>query len=205
MRFRQGYVADLPSADQTYEARLSGALSEGQPRSGLQMRAFAAPIARVGKVVTAIVTVDVSYPKTTDRALRTDDDLDLEMLGLDPDGRILASQKRSLHLKLPPERVDEFACTIDDALDMPKGVRSLRLGALSHSLATVGTVHMPLVASEIGSAKVAATPLVIGVIGGPRNMVARPEAIAVLSPFQPTTRRALTRNEEIGVFVRVFA
>lgn len=204
VRARHGYVASKAVSTSEPHAALIGAIGDPMPHSDLGLRAFAAPMVAASHGATTIVTLDVSYPPATD-AGRADDDLQVAFVAVDPDGKVMKSEPRSFHVSLGGATRDALTLSLDDALDLPKGKWSLRIGVSSRVLGTVGTVHVPVEIRDFAGSNPEASPLVLDLASGATEVVGHPDVIAALVPFQPTTRRSFSPNQTVRVFSRVFS
>jgi hypothetical protein len=92
---------------------------------------------------------------------------------------------------------------VNEAVALPKGRMILRIGVSSRVLGKAGTVHLPVDVRSLTGQGPETTPLILGLVQTP-DLVAHSEAIAEWVPFQPTTRRAFSRDQQLRVFTRVF-
>jgi VWFA-related protein len=204
VRFRKSYVATPHESAATIGGTLTAALSDGQPHSELPLRAFVVPMSTLASPVKTVVTLDVSYPAAVDQP-RPDDDLDVVFAAVNPDGRILALSPQSYHVTLSSARREPTTISLDSAIELPRGQYTLRIGVASHSLGTVGTLHLPLDFRAPGDKGVDVTPLVLGLASGAEELVGGPDKIAQMVPFQPTTARIFSPSQQLRVFARAFA
>lgn len=203
VRARRGYVASAAATTEDPHAQLLRALGDGQPHADLPLRAFAAPVVETATGATSVLTLDVSYPAAGDQ-VRADDDLQVTYVAVDSDGDVLKSEPRAFHVALDRAPRDAFRLSLDDALELPKGRFTLRIGVSSRALDTVGTVHLPLEIRGPAGDRPEASPLVLGVAGRAANPVGHADSIAALVPFQPTTARTFSRDQQLRIFSRVF-
>jgi VWFA-related protein len=204
VRARPGYVASAALPAEDAHARLLGALGDGQPHADLPLRAFAAPVVETATGATSVVTLDVSYPAADGDQTRADDDLQVAYVAVDSDGDVLKSEPHAFYVVLGRAPRGAFRLSLDDALDLPKGRFTLRIGVSSRMLGTVGTVHLPLEVRGPAGDRPEASPLVLGVAGRVANPVGHADSIAALVPFQPTTARTFTEDQQLRIFSRVF-
>ncbi len=99
-----------------------------------------------------------------------------------------------------------FTLSLDDVLDLPKESLTLRVAIAGRALGTSGTIHLPVEVPRFTEGKLVVTPLVLGLArpAAAAAKVARPETIARVVPFQPTTRRAFAAGDTLRVFARLF-
>ncbi|HEY6357965.1 MAG TPA: VWA domain-containing protein [Vicinamibacterales bacterium] len=208
VRARQGYVASARPPASDLSARLLAALSEPEPRSDLNLRVFAAPVAGAPNGATALITLDVSYPAMAGEEPRADDDLHVAFIAADADGHALKSEPQTFHVALATMRHGPMDLTLDDSLDLPKGRWTLIVGVASQMLGAVGTLHLPMDVPALSGSNFESTPLILGLASGAgaaSAVVAHVESITQLVPFQPTTNRTFTSGQQLRVFSRVFA
>jgi VWFA-related protein len=205
VRARQGYVAAKRAPTSDARTRLMAAVGDPELHSELGLHAFAAPVAAAPNGATAIITLGVSYPAVTGDRGRADDDLLVTYVAADPDGHVMKAEPRAFHAALAGAARDAFDLSLDDVMALPKGRWTLVVGVSSQLLGTVGTLHVPMDVRVLPGAGLESSPLILGVASGAPALVARPEAIATLVPFQPTTARTFTSGQQLRVFSRVFA
>ncbi len=204
VRFRKSYVAAPHEPATNLGETLTAALSDGQPHSDLPLRAFVAPMSTAANRVKAVVTLDVSYPAGPAGQPRPDDDLEVVFAAVNSDGRVLALAPQSYHLALGNARADAMTISLDDAIDLPRGQFTLRIGVASHLLGTVGTLHLPADFRGPSSKGIDITPLILGLSAGAGVVVGGSEKINHVVPFQPTTERAFSASQQLQLFSRVF-
>ena len=206
VRARAGYMTEqiVPKAF-ARPPRLVSSLRDGVAGGDLQLRAFAAPLSPTRRGARTYLTVDLAYPEGPSERTRTDDQLELAWVALDPDARILESGEQSLRVPLAKTGRDPFTLSINQLIDAPKGKTVLRVAVSSEALGTRGTVHMPVEVPPLSDQKLAVAPLVIAATADPTVRVAHLGRTAGVLPFQPTTRRVFETRESVGVYGRVFA
>lgn len=204
VRARLGYVA----ADAKKPERLpslTSTLGAGLPGGDLEMHALAAPVAPGSKGVSTWVTADVSYPEVTGSTKRLDDVVDVSWIAIDPDARVRARGQRSVRVPLGNAPSSAFTLMLNDVIDLPTGALTVRIAASSRTLATRGTVHIPVTVRSVDGKKIESTPLLIGAdAAGATRMVMLTTEKGVL-PFQPSTRRRFAPGADVRVWSRVFA
>lgn len=205
VRARQGYVASKRAAASDARGRLMAAVGDPEVHSELGLSAFAAPVAPALNGATAIVTLDVSYPAVTGNQGRATDDLLVTYVAADSDGHVMKAEPRAFHIALSGTTPDAIDLTLDDVMALPKGRWTLVVGASSQLLGTVGTLHLPVEVRALPGSGLETSPLILGLADRAPGLVARPESIAKLVPFQPTTARTFTPGQQLRVFSRVFA
>ncbi len=205
VRARQGYVASKPAPMSDARSRLMGAVGDPELHSELGLHAFAAPVAVAPNGATTIITLGVSYPALAAGQGRRDDDLLVTYVAADPDGHVMKAEPRAFHVVLSGATRDAIDLSLDDVMALPKGRRTLNVGASSQLLGTVGTVHLQVEVRALSGSDLESSPLILGLAAGAPALVAQPESIAKLVPFQPTTARTFTSSQQVRVFARIFA
>jgi VWFA-related protein len=204
VRARQGYVASKRTPASDARSQLLAAVGDPELHTELGLRAFAAPVAAAPNGATAIITLAVSYPPATGARGRTDDDLLVTYVAADSDGHVMKAEPQAFRVALPGATRDAVDLSLDNVMTLPKGRWTLVVGASSQFLGTLGTVHLPVEVRALPGSGLEASPLILGLAAGATTLVAQPESIAKLVPFQPTTTRTFTSGQQLRVFSRVF-
>jgi VWFA-related protein len=203
VRAREGYVA--PGANPVRadtRQLLDAAIGAGLDTAALSLRTFAAPVMASRKGMTTIVTVEVSYPTTSDEPQPVQDNLQMSVLALDSDGRV----KAEVHLPLrfsarASGRTPTFL--IDAAIDLPSQALTIRVGVTSASLGRTGTTHLPLTVPNPHDDMLQFGGLVLGLVGASEPVLGA-DAIRGLVPFLPTTTRTFGPGDTLQVCAPVF-
>jgi VWFA-related protein len=198
IRAREGYRAEGPPSANAKPPRLVDSLGAGLPGGELQFRATAAPLVPGGKGVTTLLTLEVAYPEEA----RGADRLDLVWIAIDPDGRPRASGQNAVTVDLvgPSPRV-----MIYDAIDLPRGLLTVRVALSSRVTKTNGTVHIPVEVRNFTKNRLDVAPLVVS-----RSPAPSPQHVEIgnalrLAPVTPTTARVFSRDDRLRVVARVFS
>lgn len=209
VRARDGYNAPSnanskakPSAASrppTFDAMLGSS----QPETGLALRAFAEPVVPSVRGMKTVVTVEVTYPAPTDGA-SISDDLQFGILALDREGKPKAITKRTLRFTGSPKGAPTVTYAIDDVIDLPSDLLTLRVGVSSPALSRAGTLAVPIEVPDLKNDALRIASVVIGLVGPPREAVMHADTIATLLPFQPTTTRTFERTDTLRVFAPLF-
>ena len=205
VRARNGYVA--PSASRATESTasvLNTAMSAGVNVSGLPIRVSALPIAAAAKGMMTAVTVEVTYPAPMDGSRRIDDSLELSLVALDPDAKVLLKASRPMKCAgtAPPSGAITFL--LDEALELPSQPLTLRVGIASQALGKAGTAQVALDVPKPSDSKLQMSGVAIGLDGPKREAVMNGQLIASLLPFQPTTTRVFAAADTVRAFARLF-
>jgi VWFA-related protein len=204
VRARQGYVASnaAPEAADLNKS-LDAAMSAGVNVSGVELRAFAAPVAAAGKNVSAIVTVEVTYPARAADARVLEEELRTSIVALDPDAKIKASSGRAFHFK-GTAGDGPVTVVLEDTIDLPTQSLTLKIGVASGLLGKTGTIQIPIDVPKT-SDKLQLGGIVIGIVDSTRrDPTMQAGASKTLVPFQPTTTRVFNAGETLRVFARAF-
>ena len=204
VRARQGYVASTtqPAGVATAPA-VNQALNAGVNVSGISLTAFAAPVAATDKGMNTVVTVEVAYPPPANGSRLIDDELQMSVLAIDPDGRIKASASQQLHFKGTVHDQRPATFLINQTIELPAQPLTLKVGIGSRGLGRTGTVQIPIEAPKI-SDKLQLGGVVLGFAGPAREAAMQSSALANLLPFQPITTRVFGANDSLRVFARAF-
>ncbi|MEZ5318729.1 MAG: VWA domain-containing protein [Vicinamibacterales bacterium] len=208
VRARAGYRSDPPRPLATSPAMLRDSLADGVPGGDLRLRAFAAPVVPYDQGAGTLLTLDVLYPDLApDVSGRADDELQLAWMALDPDARVRASGTRTIKVPLAQAGRGPLTLSLHDHLDLPRGLTTLRVAAVSRTLGAQGTVHLRLDVPRLGDADLDASGLVLSLEGAQATVrVARLDpAHAADVPFPATTLRTFSTAGRLHVFARVFA
>jgi VWFA-related protein len=203
VRARNGYIAPVANVKAaTATALLDTALGAAVSVDGLQLRAVAEPvIAATPKGMTAVVTVEVTYPLT---GAHVDDELQFAMLALDVEGKPKAQSRNAFHFTASPRGPGESTFLINQSIDLPSEPVFLRVGVSSRALGKTGTVHIPLEIPNPSDDALFMGGVVIGLAGAAPQPAMPPNALKDLVPFQPTTTRVFAASDALRVFVPVF-
>ncbi len=206
VRTRQGYLASRAAVASDPVAAAMDLLADGQPQSDLALRAFAAPVAITPDGTRTVVTVDVEYPAPASGEAREDDQLQVVLLAIDTEADVKFSAARTRGVAFTQADTGAITVSLGEIVDLPKGRLTLRIGVSSRLLGRTGTVHLPVEVRSLSGKGPTPTPLVVGLVDGPAslNTVARPDAFVGLVPFEPSTRRTFSRDEDLRLFSRVF-
>jgi VWFA-related protein len=207
VRARSGYVAPTPAGEIVdAEASFAGALGQGMPASGLQLRALATPLgaAPEGRVTTGI-TVQVTYDPQDAAAGVPDEQLRFAVLALDPDARIRMSDDQTFSVSLPPNASGPVTMEINHVVGLPRGPSALRLGVASRATGRTGTVHLPIDLPDLADDRLALGGIVVGHAAATTQPRAASPEFQALLPFPPAIAREFDAADTLAVFVRVFA
>jgi VWFA-related protein len=205
VRSRVGYTAPKSGKTSSVEARqtLEDVLGSALPVAGLELRAFAAPVAASEHGMITAVTLEITYALPADAA-KVADDIQFGIVAIDRDGKIHASTRHAYHFTGLAPKTGEVRYAINDTIDLPPQALTLRVAASSQALGRAGTVHLPVEVIKPSSNDVQMSGVVIGFDGPPREAAVPAGVLRDLVPFQPTTTRTFARTDTLRVFVPVF-
>ena len=204
VRARTGY--DAPRAERASGpavAAIDSAMSAGVNVSALPLRAFAQPIASDGKRLTVAVTVELTYPAPVDGSTRFDDNLQLKIVALDPDAKVKASVERAHHFTAPAPKSGDVTFLINDVIQVPAQLLTLRIAVGSQSLGKAGSVQVGIDMPK-ESKSLTLGGIAVGFDGPPREAVILPAAFDGVIPFQPTVSRVFSAADVLRVFGHVY-
>jgi VWFA-related protein len=204
VRARSGYPTEKPRPADAAPPRLVESLAASVPGGDLILHAFAASVAPSTKGARTLLTLNVAYPASAGGAPRVNDELHLTWLAIDSDANIKAKGENIVAVPLVGASAGPFTVTVEDGLDLPKGRLMIRVAVSSRLLGTQGRVYATIDVPDL-SAKFQASPLVLGLEGGPLTRLVTLGNDFGSLPFQPTPMRTFTFGREFRVFARIFA
>jgi hypothetical protein len=201
---RHGYVArdESPKASAARN-ELPSAMRSALNVSGLEISATATPVSVVNNAIRTALLIELRYPSPLKQSQRIDDELFVQVMVLDPDGRVLANANRTSALMTQAPGTAELVVALNSVIDLPNRPATLRLGVGSRALGLVGMVQLPFDRIPLQD------PISIGGLAieqpGATSAVAldRP-LIQELLPFQPSTRRQFSARDRLRVATTVF-
>ena len=205
VRWRHGYTASPPTLPVGgTKGDLDRLLTAALPVSGLEVRAYAAPLAAAPSHKTrTLVTVEVVYPWTANSRADIDDELLLRVMALDHEAKTHALSEHAFHLTSSRSRAGGTVVTLDDALDLPDGPIILRVGVASRALEKAGTVHLSVDIPSLSSGRLSVPAVVIGLPFGEAHASLGASALTGLAPFQPTTKREFARSDILEIYTPI--
>jgi VWFA-related protein len=210
VRARAGYVASAAADVVLTDKDAAGApmpidraMGAGVSVADVSLRAVASPIAASATGLSTVVTVEVTYPVQADGPPQVDDDLQLRVLALDPDGKVKAATERVFHVTGLSAHAPSTTFQMNDRLELPTQALVLRIGVSSRLLGKTGTVQIGVEVPKPSDDKLQIGGVVLGVADGPASTQAF-DVIHDLVPFQPTTERTFTAADTVRVFAPVF-
>jgi hypothetical protein len=206
VRARAGYVAATnANTIATTQETLDKAVGAGVDVSGLELHAFASPVAAsaTGKGMSTVVTVDVVYP-TAGVPSTIDDNLRYTILALDSDGKTKASVARDLHVAGSSAAGRAMTVRFDEVVELPAQPLTLRVGVASPTVGRAGSIQLPVDISDPSKGKLTIGGVAIGIVGGPSGITSGVERLRGLVPFQPITFRSFSQADTLRVFAPIF-
>lgn len=203
VRARAGYVSSAASALESGAPEpLAAAMASGVDMRGLTLRAHVAPLLPLDKGMRSAITIQVTYPTVASDL--PFDNVKVQVLALDDDGKIKARLDRGYTFKAPQSQRESATFLINDTLDLPAQPLTVRIGVSSRALGRTGTLQVPVTVPKPSDGQLQMGGLVIGLTGPPRESAFGDEFVRGLVPFQPTTTRQFSQRSTLRVFAPFF-
>jgi hypothetical protein len=148
------------------------------------------------------VAIQVTYPTVASDL--PFDNLTVQILALDADGKIRARLDRGYTFKAPQSQRESATFLINDTLDLPARPLTVRIGVSSRALGRTGTLQVPVTVPKPSESQLQMGAAVIGLTGPARESAFGEEFVRGLLPFQPTTIRLFSQRSTIRVFAPFF-
>lgn len=199
---REGYTALKATSEVlTPKRSMTADLGAGIDNPGLPIRVFAAPLGPGAHGTRTAITVELTYPVpgSNDRGLN--DEIRFGALALDPDAKIKGSLQRPSTYTGTWTAAANGRILINDVMELPSQVLTLRVGVSSRALGKSGTTHLRIDVPDFDDKDLTMSPLVLG---GPVTTDAATglDYLRNLVPFQPLVTRVFTAADTIRVFAR---
>lgn len=204
VRARDGYTSSAATSEDStplYDP-LAAAMTSGVDMRGLTLRAHVAPLLPVDKVMRSTVTVQVTYPTVASNL--PFDNVTLQVLALDAEGKVKAKRDRGYTFKAPASQREAATFLINDTIDLPAQPLTMRIGVSSRALGRTGTVQLPVTVPKPSDSQLQMGAAVIGLEGVARESAFGDEFVRGIVPFQPTTTRLFGQPTTIRVFAPFF-
>ena len=204
VRARDGYTSSVATAQAatTFFDPLAEAMTAGVDTRGLTLRAHVAPLLPVDKVMRSTVTIQVTYPTVASDV--PFDNVTVQVLALDADGKVKAQRDRGYTFKAPASQREAATFLINDTIDLPSQPLTMRIGVSSRALGRTGTVQLPVTVPKPSDSQLQMGAAVIGLEGVARESAFGDEFVRGIVPFQPTTTRLFGQRTTIRVFAPFF-
>ena len=212
IRHRRGYQlgveAGLPQNDDPLVQLSAGIL----PKTGLPLRLFATPVARVGDDVRVAVTAEVRVPSDALRRPggRLEDRLTLTAIAVDVTRqRVEATTKHVVDVEVPRSRVlpdGDVTYQLVFGMELRPAPYQLRLSAESARMDAAGSVYLTVDVPNVSDARIAIAGPTIGLAPGSRPPAGITLAEAGLLPvgFDPMLERTFTPADTLRVRYEVW-
>ena len=203
VRARPGYLSSAAGVTETNTPEpLAAAMASGVDMRGLTLRAHVAPLLPLDKGMRSTITIQVTYPTVANEL--PFDNVKVQVLALDDDGKVKARLDRGYTFKAPQSQREAATFLINDTLDLPAQPLTVRIGVSSRALGRTGTLQLPITVPKPSDAQLQMGGVVIGLTGPPRESAFGDEFVRGLVPFQPTTTRLFSQRSTLRVFAPFF-
>jgi hypothetical protein len=163
------------------------------------LKVFAAPVELTsGGTIRVAISVGIEYP-TSVHAADQQDELTFRTLAVDHDGKTIHVLPRRFRIGASNASA---AHVVNQLMELPARPHTVRVGISSALLGRTGTVHVPVSVPNFRQARIALSPVVLGVKDN--RGASDFDRIAAVVPFQPVTRRQFSPAEELEIFSRVY-
>jgi VWFA-related protein len=204
VRAKDGYTSSAATAQEPTPLfdPLADAMTSGVDMRGLTLRAHVAPLLPVDKVMRSTVTIQVTYPTVASDV--PFDNVTVQVLALDAEGKVKAKRDRGYTFKAPASQREAATFLINDTIDLPSQPLTMRIGVSSRVLGRTGTVQLPVTVPKPSDSQLQMAAAVIGLEGVARESAFGDEFVRGIVPFQPTTTRLFGQRTTIRVFAPFF-
>jgi VWFA-related protein len=204
VRARSGYVssAGIAQDSATVADPLATAMKSGVDMRGLSLRAHVAPLLPLDKMMRSAIAIQVTYPTVVSEL--PFDNVTVQVLALDNDGKVRARLDRGYTFKPPQSQREAATFLINDTLDLPAQPLTVRVGVSSRALGRTGTLQVPVSVPKPSDAQLQVGGVVIGLTGPARESAFGEDFVRGLLPFQPTTSRQFSQRSTLRVFAPFF-
>jgi VWFA-related protein len=207
VRARAGYMASS-AVDAAADSMnpVAVAIGSGTSVADVSLRAAAAPLGpgvTAGRVATA-VTVEMTYPPIANAVRVVDDDVQMMVAAITPDGKVRATSEHAIHFTGTASANNPVTFFINDLVDLPPQHLALRVGVSSRALGRTGTVQLQVDVPKPGDDKLQLGGLVLASVPATGEQALRFDVIQNVVPFQPTTSRTFSDTDSVRALVPVF-
>lgn len=206
VRSRDRYLADTankPASTPTHD--MTKTLGAGLDDPSLPVRAIITPLEPAPRgLVRALVTLEVAYPMPDGDSLTLDDELRVGILALTPDAKIKSSFQRPITFTGKWKRTARGTFVINESIDVPSELLTMRVGVTSKALGKSGTAHLTVDVPSYTRTDLELSPLVIGTSADTVDAASGLNILRALVPFQPTTQRAFHAGDRLRIYARAY-
>ena len=209
VRARRGYLEPRAAAPPKPDARPEQlpspawrSVASAVPRTGLAVRATAAPFAAPGQpaaTVAVVTQVELPVPETAE-AVQVD--AELLVYAYDVKGKQDGADRTTFRVEVKGVSKRTVVYEVLSRLDLKPGTYQLRIGASSTVLGKDGSVYFDVDVPDFSKGPLTASGVVIsatpGTSSGPRDR------FASLLPVVPTTQRVFSTEQAVTAFLRVY-
>lgn len=200
---RQGYIATKSSSTPaTPKREMTADLGAGLDNPGLPIRVFVAPLGPGAKGTRTAITVELMYPLPPADQRALNDEIRFGALALNPDAKIEGSLQRPSTYTGTWTTHANGRMLINDVIELPSELLTLRVGLSSKALRKSGTTHIQLDVPDFGDKDLVASPVVIGGPVGDVDAATGLDYLRGLVPFQPIVSRTFSASDTLRLFAR---
>lgn len=200
---RQGYTATKASSTpNTPKREMTADLGAGLDNPGLPIRVFAAPLGPGAKGTRTAITIELMYPLPPSDQRELNDEIRFGALALNPDAKIKGSLQRPSTYTGTWTTTANGRMLINDVMDLPSELLTLRVGVSSKALGKSGTTHIRLDVPDFDDKNLVVSPIVIGGPVGEVDAATGLDYLRGLVPFQPIVSRTFSASDTLRLFAR---
>jgi hypothetical protein len=146
----------------------------------------------------------MTYPPIANAVRSVDDDVQMLVAALSPEGKIIATSEHAIHFTGTASPNHPVTFFINDLIDLPPQHLALRVGVSSRALARMGTVQLQVDVPKPSDDKLQLGGLALTSVPATGEQALRFDVIQDKVPFQPTTSRTFAETDGVRVLVPVF-
>lgn len=200
---REGYTAPKPSSEVlTAKRAMTADLGAGLDDPGLAIRVFAAPLGQGARGTRTAITVELTYPLPSGDQRGLNDEIRFGAMALTPDAKIKGSLQRPSTYTGTWTAGARGRLLINDVMELPSEVMTLRVGVSSRALGKTGTTHLRIDVPDFSDNDLVMSPIVLGGPMTPVDAATGLDYLRGLVPFQPIVTRQFGAADTLRVFAR---
>lgn len=206
VRSRDRYLADTANKPVSTPNRdMTKTLAAGIDDPSLPVRAIVTPLEPALRgLVRTLVTLEVAYPLPDGDSLALNDELRVGIIALTPDAKIKSSFQRPITFTGKWKRTARGTFVINETIDVPSELLTMRVGVTSKALGKSGTAHLTVDVPSYTRTDLDLSPLIIGTSGDAVDAASGLDILRALVPFQPTTQRSFEAGTKLRIYSRAY-